>query len=289
MPSTAEKPSPWDDVPVDNWNDLITVLSTFVDEPRGEETGGHFRSPYFFRGMTNASWPLKTSLERLVPDPEKAGGVERPALRAFGKYAPVGAFSRDSEWECLAVAQHNGLPTRVLDWTSSPLIAAHFATVERPRKKEEVVDGVIWCVNHKGLRDILPVKLHEVLENEQAFAFNVPLLDILYPSLNGFDKTCEESGDVLIFLEPPSIDARIHNQYAILSVMNGASKSHDDYLRKNSGLVRRIVIAADAKSKIRDMLDQNNITERMLFPGLPGLCDWLRRYYGPAYSELVLE
>ena len=46
--------------------------------------------------------------------------------------------------------------------------------------------------------------------------------------------------------------------------------------------VHRVVIDNEAKQQIRDMLDQNNIHERMLFPGLPGLCDWLRRYYGPA-------
>ena len=44
----------------------------------------------------------------------------------------------------------------------------------------------------------------------------------------------------------------------------------------------RIIVAGAAKPEIRDMLDQNNLTERMLFPGLPGLCDWLRRDDGPA-------
>ena len=284
MPSTAEEPSPWQDKKVDSWEVLIKELHDLVEESREENTGGHLRSPYFFRGMTDASWELKTSLERLDTVSDE---VEWPALRAFEKYAPVGTFSRDSEWECLAVAQHNGLPTRVLDWTSSPLIAAHFATVERPRKKEDVVDGVIWCINHDELRAIFPDELREELLNEKAFAYNVPLLDKRYRSLKDFDSVKGiDSADVLIFLEPPSIDARIHNQYAILSVMNGASKSHHMYLSEHSFLVRRIVIDSEAKSEIRDMLDQNNITERMLFPGLPGLCDWLRRYYGLAYSKL---
>jgi hypothetical protein len=51
----------------------------------------------------------------------------------------------------------------------------------------------------------------------------------------------------------------------------------------NPDLVLRIVIEAKAKSEIRDMLDQNGISERTIFPGLPGLCDWLRRYYGKAW------
>ena len=91
-----------------------------------------------FRGMSDASWNLMTSLERLGTPPDR---IEQPALRAFGKYAPAGTYSRQSEWERLAVAQHNGLPTRALDWTASPLIAAHFATVERDYW---TADGVIF-------------------------------------------------------------------------------------------------------------------------------------------------
>jgi hypothetical protein len=87
--------------------------------------------------------------------------------------------------------------------------------------------------------------------------------------------------------EPPSLDARIANQSGLLSIMNGAGDSQNDFLEHyattNPNLVFRINIAASAKSEIRDMLDQNNISERTMFPGLPGLCDWLRRYYGKAW------
>ena len=135
----TEQP-PWIEVTVNSWEKLIEELHSIELIPNVEEAGGHRRSPFFYRGMADASWPLKTSLERLGSPP----GVERPALRAFGKYAPVGTFSRQSEWECLAVAQHNGLPTRVLDWTYSPLIAAHFATAEPQHKN---VDGVVMSLH----------------------------------------------------------------------------------------------------------------------------------------------
>jgi hypothetical protein len=49
-------------------------------------------------------------------------------------------------WVRLAIAQHHGLPTRVLDWTVSPQVAAHFATAEAEHYDK---DGAIWCIDIK--------------------------------------------------------------------------------------------------------------------------------------------
>jgi hypothetical protein len=232
--------------------------------------------------MSDSSWPLQTSLERLKSSPDR---VEGALLRSFRKYAPRGAFTEDSDWEVLSVAQHNGLPTRVLDWSVSPLVAAHFATAERDYRSK---DGVIWCVDAIALRDlVLPRKVSSPLRSAPAAVYDVRLLSEFYPRLKDFDSLKQE---VCVFFEPPSIDSRIAAQFGILSAMNGPGLSHDHFFRNkilsHPDLVRRVVINATAKSEIRDMLDQNNINERMLFPGMPGLCDWLKRYYGPAFSRL---
>jgi hypothetical protein len=44
-------------------------------------------------------------------------------------------------------------------------------------------------------------------------------------------------------------------------------------------LYKKIIIPAELKWEIRDKMDQANITERVLFPGLDGLSQWLRRHY----------
>jgi hypothetical protein len=91
----------------------------------------------------------------------------------------------------------------------------------------------------------------------------------------------------MLLWEPPSLDQRIANQAGLLSLMNGPHVSQEEFLRRHAdvlpNLVVRIVIDRSAKSEIRDMLDQNNLSERTLFPGLPGLCSWLKRYYGKAW------
>src|SRR4051794_32356760 len=160
---TGNPKSPWKETPVNDWKGLLNALHGPSLIPVQEGQGGHFRSPYVFRGMSVSSWPLQTSLERLGTPPDR---VEHALLRSFRKYAPRGAFTEDSDWEVLSVAQHNGLPTRVLDWSVSPLIAAHFATAER---KYFSCPGVIWCVDAIALRDlVLPKKVSAPLQSARA-------------------------------------------------------------------------------------------------------------------------
>ncbi|MEJ7810420.1 MAG: FRG domain-containing protein [Gemmatimonadaceae bacterium] len=274
-------PNPILETRVQSWTALLEALHSDDVIPKRDSEGGHYRSSFVFRGMSDSGWPLETSLERLK---SPAPVVEPALLRAFRKYAPRGTFARHSDWEALAVAQHNGLPTRLLDWSVSPLIAVHFATVER---KHFDKDGVVWCVNVILLRDyVLHPDFGEPLRRAPAAVFDVALLEQAYRGLTELDDTASTLGEACLFFEPPSLDARIANQQGILSMMNGSELSHQAYFQKGGaarpGISRRIIIDKAAKSQIRDMLDQNNIHERLLFPGLPGLCDWLKRYYGPA-------
>src|SRR5207248_11704347 len=85
----------------------------------------------------------------------------------------------------------------------------------------------------------------------------------------------------VLFVEPPSFDARIVNQYALFSLMSRVDASLDAWLEEHPGLARRILVPAKLKWEVRDKLDQANLTERVLFPGLDGISRWLARYYAP--------
>jgi hypothetical protein len=244
-----------------NWSELQDELFT---DSWNEGLGLH-RSNFAFRGRPLAAEDLTTSLARLGED---TAAIERPLLRHFRKYAARDAVPVDSTWNWLALAQHHGLPTRLLDWTYSPYVALHFATA-RARAFEE--DGAIWMVDYVRAHQLAPRKLREQLELEGANVFTTEMIGAV---AEDFDDL-EALGEFVVFVEPPSFDDRIVNQYALFSLASEPSMSLD------SGLLRKIVIPAELKWEIRDKLDQANITERVLFPGLDGLSRWLARYYTP--------
>lgn len=257
------------DVRVSSWDELNERL--YEDAYRADIR--RTRSTYAFRGMSDAAFPLTTSLRRLGGD---FAMLEQHLLRNFRKYAHRTAAPRDSIWNWMAVAQHHGLPTRLLDWTFSPLVAMHFAT---SRLSAYDRDAVIWSVDFVAAHRMLPDPLRALLDAEGGEVFTVEMLDRGAPTLAELARLAPE--EFVLFFEPPSLDERIVNQFALFSVSSRPETSLEDWLHAHPSLYRRIVIPSAMKWEVRDRLDQANITERVLFPGLDGLSDWLRRYYSP--------
>ncbi|NHC46153.1 FRG domain-containing protein [Motilibacter aurantiacus] len=263
------------DVEVSSWVELIDAL---YDIP--QTSLGRYRSSLLYRGVCDSSWSLETSLVRMGPHHRD---VEEPLLRSFRKYAEPGSLAADSLWMTLSLAQHHGVPTRLLDWTLAPRVAAHFATSDEQKYD---CDGAIWCVDVVRARELLPGRLRDILDRESAFYFSVEMLSGIR-SLQELDAYAEE-GEFALFFEPPSLDARIINQAAAMSVMPGASLSIARFLEAHPDLWSRVIIPATLKWEVRDKLDQDNVTERMLFPGLDGLARWLKRYYGLGPADRVV-
>jgi hypothetical protein len=86
----------------------------------------------------------------------------------------------------------------------------------------------------------------------------------------------------IVFLEPPSIDARIVNQFSHFAIIPDALDPMDKFLNDLPFVVYKFIIPPNKIEFFRDQLDASNITERVLFPGLDGLSTYLkRRYYSP--------
>lgn len=257
------------EVRVTSW----TGLNELVYEGSWSPSLRRHRSTLAFRGMGDADDDLRTSLVRLGGAPER---IEGHLLRNFTKYAQLAPVPGGSVWNWLAVAQHHGLPTRLLDWTYSPYVAMHFATDDLKLSRR---DAVIWAIDYDRTNALLPEVLKQQLAHEGSYVFTAEMLNRAAATLPDFDALAR--GPFLLFFEPPSLDERIINQFALFSLLSSPNARLDEWVQQHPEVSRRIIIPAELKLEVRDKLDQANINERVLFPGLEGLSRWLKRYYMP--------
>ena len=93
---------------------------------------------WVFRGQADASWGVVPKAGRKPYSASK----DLTNLEAWKRRASeFVAVKPSNEWEWMALAQHHGLPTRLLDWTYNPLVAAFFSCLEEP-----TADAAIYCL-----------------------------------------------------------------------------------------------------------------------------------------------
>ena len=253
------------DVRVQSWSELQEA----VFENSYQSAISRFRSHFVFRGAQRVTHGLETSLQ--------TGGFEsheRHLLTSFRKYALRSAVHGDSVWNWLSLGKHHGLPTRLLDWTYSPYVAMHFATENFAHFDQ---DGAIWCVDYRRTNAMLPKRMRDILDKYDANIFTTEMLNEVAHTLHEFGALSRK--EFVLFFEPPSLDERIVNQFALFSLPSSATIGLEELLKQRDATYRRIIIPAALKWEVRDKLDQANITERVLFPGLDGLSLWLKRYF----------
>ena len=117
-------------------NTRLTTVNQF------HEVFDGFRRNVIYRGVRDATYPLVTSLGRMIHLKKgERRDVEQWMFDEFKrKSRPRIRQPPTTDWDWLALAQHYGLPTRLLDWTENPLIAAYFA-VARPSNTHSAVFG----------------------------------------------------------------------------------------------------------------------------------------------------
>lgn len=261
------------EIVVESLPDLLRLTTPESPDP----ASGRLRDSGIYRGSSRACGRLLTSLDRLgtpEAEPHQKSKLEAHLLRNFMRYSRQHLDARTSNpWEALIIAEHHGLPTRLLDWSYSPLVAAHFATIGG----EPGEDRIIWRLDWK--------KVHR--------HFGLPELALMVEDVDRvlggkgigsiWDLFSEgDPADAFVcMLEPPALNPRIVAQSATFTL--GSSKTMSlDALLDRSGLVdaiERFLVPAAAARRIRDQLDMCGVDERRLFPDLDGLAAQLRRYY----------
>ncbi len=256
----------------------VSTLSELLEQVTPQDPdpdSGRRRDSGVYRGCSDSGWPLLTSLDRLggIHPPHRKAGLEEHLLRNFVRYSRPYLGHAGNEWELLVAAQHHGLPTRLLDWSYSPLIAAHFATIG-PRDRG---DRVVWRLDWKRMHCAFGLP---------ELALLIQDLDRLFETDGGFTpwklfSRQSEDKPFACMLEPPSLDVRIVSQSATFTLCSDKRQPFDRFLEEQGlgDILTRYVIPADAVDPLRDQLDLVGIDERRIFPDLEGVAAQMRRYY----------
>lgn len=198
--------------------------------------------------------------------------------------ANVNPLPRNS-WEVLALAQHHGLPTRFMDWTSNPLVALYFA-VRNPEHDSAESPSAIYVLTQTTqsyeelvdhTRSESRRQMEESLEVKRGKANRIQERHIKV--LLGAEEISPFEISENVIYDPPHVSPRIRAQDGLLlAFQNPVMPLPDTHYIE-------LVTPGNCRDKIRRELEQYGVFDKQLFPDLDGLAKWLKFKVFDSFEE----
>jgi hypothetical protein len=239
---------------MDLYNKVIRDIKDLIEAVK--DANDQFQGQVWWRGQGDFEWYL---LPKVYRPPPKGYNYEQNIILRFQQRAPSRYHNcppLDKRYSWLFLMQHYGLPTRLLDWTESPLTAGFFAVCEQKHWKK---DGALYALNPYLLND-LQIRKNELLmpENEKARSL----------ARKAFDKNAEDLKSIIAIL-PSEVDIRLMVQLSVFTV-HGSSLSLDD-VQGNVSFLKKYKIQAEAKRLLKNQFKYLGIRESSLYPDIDHL------------------
>lgn len=209
----------------------------------------------WWRGQADADWKLTPGIFRRGNETNESDIISLFRMKAKSRY--LNCPNNDSPYPWLFLMQHYRLPTRLLDWTESPLVALYFA-VENENNFNK--DAIVW-----GLQ---PYMLNLAQANKKIVLSpgNLELLSLFTEAVNKNERNPDLR---ILAVNTEQIDIRHLIQQSEFTVHGTPHPIND--LNESERFLGKIVIPASKKRELQYMLGIFGITRSYLFPDLENL------------------
>ena len=218
-----------------------------------------YAEPVWYRGHGKHGWKLVPGYHRLKKPTSELSLISK--FRQNANLLVEQSPRTDFDW--LFVMQHYGVPTRLLDWTESPLVALYFAVTEHPH-----ADGALWLLK--------PIELNKQTTAKAEDAKYIPSFED--PALQNYSTIAVERGNLSGIL-PVAVIAtrnndRIQAQLGVFTISHSTKTPLEEIGSKKH--LAKYTIPASAKPKIREDLRLLGFTKFQVFPELASIGENIR-------------